>query len=430
MTAKFNSTYTDDFVGGNGINHRVATRVASTANVNLAANLNGSVIDGIVVAAGDRVLLKNQAAPIDNGIYIIGAGAGTSYRAPDLYTGFSAAFMYVDVQLGVEGTKTGWICISSPATVGVDALSWIQKELFNYASGSFFYATSTSELTTLPAPATTSLLQIDGLGNPSWVNKASIDAGLDPKESCRFGTLTDIGGVYNPAGGVAGTGAFTGVDLTNAAAFDLNANVVAIGNRLLIKNETDPLQNGIYTVLVAGVAGSLERSIDQNGSDPQNVSSGNYTFIELGTGLAQTGWITTGDGILTLNVDPINWVQFNATPTVATRNEILSVWLPVEATTTIFTTVAYLAWSNVRYGISSTRTVFYEVVYVDRTLDIQIYDSTNAVVLGSDLGVATSGFRSFTFTNPGTDARLLIQVLKSAIGGTSPIIYGIQIGLD
>ena len=51
-----------------------AVRVASTANVDIATGglLN---IDGIVVVAGDRVLLKNQTDDKENGIYVAAAGA-------------------------------------------------------------------------------------------------------------------------------------------------------------------------------------------------------------------------------------------------------------------------------------------------------------------------------------------------------------------
>lgn len=55
-----------------------SVRVATTANIALAGLLT---IDGVVLAAGDRVLVKNQAVAKDNGLYI--AAAGVWARAAD-----------------------------------------------------------------------------------------------------------------------------------------------------------------------------------------------------------------------------------------------------------------------------------------------------------------------------------------------------------
>jgi len=51
-----------------------ACRVASTANIVIATG--GLIaVDGVTVAAGDRVLLKNQTLPAENGIYVAAVGA-------------------------------------------------------------------------------------------------------------------------------------------------------------------------------------------------------------------------------------------------------------------------------------------------------------------------------------------------------------------
>lgn len=53
-----------------------AVKVASTANVDIATGglLN---VDGVVLAANDRVLLKNQTDDTENGIYVVAVGAWT-----------------------------------------------------------------------------------------------------------------------------------------------------------------------------------------------------------------------------------------------------------------------------------------------------------------------------------------------------------------
>lgn len=102
-----------------------ACRVASTANIDLATG--GLInIDGVVVSAGDRVLVKNQTAPAENGIYI--AAAGTWARSTDADTD-------AEVTSGLsclitEGTnnarKLYVLTTSDPISVGVTALSFVQ----------------------------------------------------------------------------------------------------------------------------------------------------------------------------------------------------------------------------------------------------------------------------------------------------------------
>ena len=73
--------YVDNLV--TGLRTRVIARVASTANVVIASALeNGDVLDGVTLATGNRVLLKNQTTTSENGIYIVVATGGAS-RDPE-----------------------------------------------------------------------------------------------------------------------------------------------------------------------------------------------------------------------------------------------------------------------------------------------------------------------------------------------------------
>jgi hypothetical protein len=47
-------------------------KVATTVNGTLAtAFANGQTVDGVTVVTGDRILIKNQSAGAENGIYIV-----------------------------------------------------------------------------------------------------------------------------------------------------------------------------------------------------------------------------------------------------------------------------------------------------------------------------------------------------------------------
>jgi len=101
----------------------VATIAAGTLATGFA---NGSVVDGVTLATGDRILIKNQATGSENGIYTVNA-TGAPTRAVDMPVGagFSTgAYMFVE-----EGTlhHTGWIMTNENAVnIGTDALTFAQ----------------------------------------------------------------------------------------------------------------------------------------------------------------------------------------------------------------------------------------------------------------------------------------------------------------
>ena len=56
------------------INLKSAARVATTVAGTLASSFaNGSVVDGITLVTADRILIKNQAAGAENGLYTVNA---------------------------------------------------------------------------------------------------------------------------------------------------------------------------------------------------------------------------------------------------------------------------------------------------------------------------------------------------------------------
>lgn len=60
-------------------------RAATTANITIATALNnGDTLDGLTLATGDLVLVKDQSAPAENGIYVVGASPARS-TAYDTY---------------------------------------------------------------------------------------------------------------------------------------------------------------------------------------------------------------------------------------------------------------------------------------------------------------------------------------------------------
>jgi len=111
-------------------------RVASTANVTLASGVeNGDTIDGVTLATGDRVLLKNQSTGAENGIYTVNA-SGAPTRATDYDADTEIASSAVIVDEGTTNAGTVWILTTNlPITVGSTSLSFSQFGAGSYVDG-------------------------------------------------------------------------------------------------------------------------------------------------------------------------------------------------------------------------------------------------------------------------------------------------------
>jgi hypothetical protein len=113
--------YVDANAGGN-IGYKLVVAVATTANITLSGT---QTIDGVAVAANNRVLVKNQTAGADNGIYV--CSASTWSRATDLSTSAECDIgAIVVVRKGTVNAGTEWLLATQPAiTLGSTALSFV-----------------------------------------------------------------------------------------------------------------------------------------------------------------------------------------------------------------------------------------------------------------------------------------------------------------
>lgn len=120
-----NKQYVDDTVAA--ISWKGEVRLATAAAGTLASSFaNGSSVDGTVLVTGDRILIKDQAAQAENGIYTVNA-SGAPTRATDADTGtdLTGAAMFV-----TNGTANGgkrFVCnVSGAITLGSTALTFVQ----------------------------------------------------------------------------------------------------------------------------------------------------------------------------------------------------------------------------------------------------------------------------------------------------------------
>jgi hypothetical protein len=117
-----------------GLDVKESVRAATTANINLAAP--GATIDGVTLAAGDRVLVKNQTAPNgeQNGIYVFDTAATPMVRAGDADSPVASgdpldvtAGMFTFVTEGDTQADQGWVLTTDdPIFVGTTDLTFTQ----------------------------------------------------------------------------------------------------------------------------------------------------------------------------------------------------------------------------------------------------------------------------------------------------------------
>ncbi len=101
-------TYVDNLVAG--LKTRIIVRAATTANIDLTADLqNGDTLDGITLATGNKVLVKNQSTASQNGIYDVVA-SGTATRNTDYDAIAELAGQIVVVQEGSTNADTIYLC--------------------------------------------------------------------------------------------------------------------------------------------------------------------------------------------------------------------------------------------------------------------------------------------------------------------------------
>lgn len=99
---------------------------AATIGVNLNLALSLATLDSASLSVGDRILVKDQSTPAENGIYDVIAG-NFLQRSDDAITGKVYEGMLVAVGAGTTNAASIWmVTTDNPITVGVTSLTFTQ----------------------------------------------------------------------------------------------------------------------------------------------------------------------------------------------------------------------------------------------------------------------------------------------------------------
>lgn len=164
-----NKSYVDN--GISGLEPKDSVRAATTTSGTLSSSFaNASVVDGVTLATGDRILIKDQTDGSENGIYTVNA-SGAPTRATDFDEDTEVNRMpFCFVEEGTANDNTGWVMSNDgDVTIGTTALTFTQ----------FSNTVSVSNLDDLTDVTITSVGAGEILGyNNGWINRTLSEAGI------------------------------------------------------------------------------------------------------------------------------------------------------------------------------------------------------------------------------------------------------------
>lgn len=197
-----------------GLDPKSSCVAATTASITLVGS---QVIDGVTVVAGDRVLVKNQSAPAQNGIYIVQTIPWT--RAPDMDTWAEVPNAFTFIEGGTTQADTGWVCTSAAGgTIGTTAINFVQF------SGAGTYTAGTGlTLTGGSFSITNTAVTAGSYGSASSVGTFTVNAQgqLTAAASTSIAIAnTQVSGLGTMSTQDANNVAITGGSITNLTTFD------------------------------------------------------------------------------------------------------------------------------------------------------------------------------------------------------------------
>jgi hypothetical protein len=329
-----------------------------------------------------------------------------------VYTGSAWRKMIHAVQSA--GTYTDAITVTeSNGTISItlnladtDSAGLLSSTFWNLLNG----ATSDATVSTLVKRDSSGNIKVADPTDPAHAaTKAYVDAarsGLDVKQSVRAATTDPL---------------TIASDLEAGDTLDTTVTLVA-GDRVLVKNQSTASENGIYVVQASGAA---VRATDFDST--AEVTPGAFTFVEEGTVNADSGWVLTTNGTITVGTTALAFAQFSGAGSITAGNGLTKTGSTIDVVGTtdrITANADSVDIASTYVGQSSITTL--------GTITTGTWDATTVAVTAGGTGVESftdngivygDGSNALDVTAAGTQ----YQVLQAGSGGV-PEFGAVNIG--
>jgi hypothetical protein len=263
----------------------------------------------------DRYLGSKASAPAsdnDGGALLVGAIYWNS-TLNNMYVWSGTAWVQIASSSVYSAPTLGSQVIASGTTyTNIDGLTLNSTTIPN--SKTLVDTNSTQTLTnkTLDGGLATADPTVNlGIATKQYVD--NIVTGLNFHAPVVAATTTNLGVTYN--NGTSGVGATLTAD-TLRAFNTLDGAAVSVGGRVLIKDQTNQVQNGVYTLTNNGSAGVtawiLTRATDQDNSVAGEMANGDDFNVQSGTVNSGKSFINSTVGTITIGTTNITYSSYYA----------------------------------------------------------------------------------------------------------------------
>ena len=290
----FNTGETLTFFGGEGIDTTVANNAITIAAEDATASNKGiasfssddfAVTSGAVTVKASGITNTQLAGSIANSKL---ANSSLTIGSDEISLGGTQTDLNGITSLDVDNITIDGNTVSSTNSNGNIVLD---------PNGTGTVDVSGAKITTVGTPS-----QSTDAATKGYVD--GVINGLDVKNSVQFASTANVAGTYNNANGTITAG--------SNGALSMDGGSPSIGDRVLLKDQTSNVQNGIYTVTTAGSASAAYILTRANDADTAaEISGGSFFFVEQGSANADNGYVTTHNGTPTLGSSAITFEQFS-----------------------------------------------------------------------------------------------------------------------